>query len=78
MTIPYHWSEMDQKFWINDGDDVLWFESVLELKDAIRQIELRNAADDATRQVVNFASGWMGDIEYAQFKHAVEAGRYTQ
>jgi hypothetical protein len=32
-----HWSELDQKFWIATDEEPLWFESLLEAKDAVRR-----------------------------------------
>lgn len=47
-----NFSELDSKFWINDGDDVLWFESVLEAQDMARQLEIKRAADDARAELI--------------------------
>lgn len=41
--VHIHWSEMDQRFWLNDGDEVLWFDSPLQAQAAQRDIELRDA-----------------------------------
>lgn len=38
-----NFSELDDKFWINDGDDILWFESVREAQDMARQLEISRA-----------------------------------
>lgn len=29
-------------------------------------------------KIVAFAADWMGDIEFAQFKHAIEAGEHLK
>lgn len=38
-----HFSQLDEKYWINDGDDVLWFESPLEAQNMARQLEIARA-----------------------------------
>ena len=42
MTAPkVNWSESDQFYWVQDADGgMLWFDSVLDAKDAARQIEI--------------------------------------
>jgi hypothetical protein len=71
-----HWSELDQKYWITDGDDVLWFEGSLEAKAAARQIELRRAAEEERAKIVTWLreeSGcmpWIADV--------IEAGEHLK
>ena len=55
MTI--HYSELEDKFWIRDGDDVRWFESSLEAKHALREIEVRQAVDDEVALIVSWLRG---------------------
>lgn len=38
-----NWSEHDGRYWINDGDDVLWFDSILDAKDMVRKLEIKLA-----------------------------------
>lgn len=41
--------------------------------------ELIDTAVKAERdRIVAFAADWMGDIEFAQFKHGIEAGRHLK
>lgn len=50
-----NWSERDQKYWINDADgDVLWFDSSLDAKAALREIELKRAALDERRAIIRW------------------------
>ena len=43
-----HYSGLEDKYWIRDGDNILWFDSSLDAKDAIRQLEI-DAAVQAER-----------------------------
>lgn len=44
-----------------------------------RPINWIDAAVKAERdRIVAFAADWMGDIEFAQFKHGIEAGRHLK
>ena len=70
--MQYHWSEMDQKFWINHNDEVLWFESVLDLKDAIRRIEIEEAMSAEVQKI----AGWFRKHGMEQTAQAVETGAY--
>lgn len=65
-----NWSELDQKYWVQDGDDVLWFESPLDAKDAARRVELE-AAVKAER---NRIAAWLHRIGKRQLADAVEKG----
>lgn len=50
---PINWSEMDQKYWINDIDgEVLWFESSLDTKAAALEVALKQAALDERAAIV--------------------------
>lgn len=52
--VRIHWSEMDQKYWINDNDEVLWFDSVLDLKDKLREIDIRNAVNAEVERIAKY------------------------
>lgn len=52
--VHIHWSEMDQRFWLNDGDDVLWFDSALQAQAAQRDIELRDARLEERAAIVEW------------------------
>ena len=73
------WSEMDQKFWVRDGDDVLWFDSSLDARDAVRSIELHQAAMAERDRIVawlrNRGDCWTTDAELAE---AIEHGEYLK
>jgi len=75
MTIYY--SELDDKFWINDGDEVLWFDSPLQAKDAVREIKLRRAAEEERAKIVAFLNCCGGELanKYADW---IEAGEHLQ
>jgi hypothetical protein len=53
MTAPkVNWSERDEKYWVSNGDEVLWFESSLDAKAAARQIEIDNAVKAEREAIV--------------------------
>lgn len=72
--VRIHWSEMDQKYWINDNDEVLWFDSVLDLKDKLREIDTRNAVNAEVSKIV----AWLryGDADVIDIASAIEAREY--
>lgn len=65
-----NWSELDQKFWVNDGDDVLWFDSPLAAKDAARRIEIETAVKEERNRI----AAWLHRIGKRQLADAVEKG----
>lgn len=69
-----HWSELDQKYWITDGDDVLWFEGSLEAKATARQIELRRAAEEERDRIV----AWLREDDFLATAEAIEAGEHLK
>lgn len=69
--LPINWSELDQKYWINDVDgDVLWFESSLEAKEAQLEVMLKKAVLDERAAIVAWLQGrahvWATDTETAE------------
>lgn len=49
--VTIHYSAKEDKYWIRSGDDVLWFDSVLEAKEAVRRAEI-DAAVKAERAAI--------------------------
>lgn len=50
--LPINWSELDQKYWINDVDgDVLWFDNSLDAKEAQLKVMLKEAVLDDRERV---------------------------
>lgn len=68
---PINWSEMDQKYWINDVDgEVMWFESSLDVKAAAFEVALKQAALDERAAVVKWlnsmgAHAWAREVNLA-------------
>lgn len=61
MTI--HYSAKDDKFWIRDGDDVRWFDSSLDAKDALRDMEVRQAiAEEVSLIAAHFRKAGLTQI----------------
>lgn len=52
MTV--HFSELEDKFWIRDGEGVLWFESSLDAKDALNQIKVRDVVNSEVEQIAAY------------------------
>lgn len=60
MTI--HYSELEDKFWIRDTDGgVLWFDSVLDAKDAARQMQIDAAVQAERDRIVAWLREAIGD-----------------
>ena len=47
-----HYSGLDDKYWIRDGDNILWFDSSLDAKDAARQLEIDAAVKAERAKIV--------------------------
>lgn len=78
-----HFSEREDKFWIRDGaGGVLWFDHILEAKDAARQIELDAAAQAETQRIVAWlrAPGQGGHFDdiYEEIAADIEAGAHRR
>ena len=41
--ITIHYSDLEDRFWVRDGDDICWFDNPLEAKEGVRAIETREA-----------------------------------
>jgi hypothetical protein len=55
MTAPkVNWSERDEKYWVSNGDEVLWFEHSLDAKHAARQIEIDNAVKAEREAIIKW------------------------
>ena len=52
MTV--HFSELEDKFWIRNGEGVLWFESSLDAKDALNQIKVRDVVNSEVEQIAAY------------------------
>lgn len=72
MTI--HYCNLENKFWINDRDEVLWFDSPLKAKTAWHEIEMRDAV---MAEVLRIAK-WFRHIGMTQAAMAIEAGDYKR
>lgn len=74
MTTPkVNWSESDQFYWVKNADgEVLTFDSVLDAKDAARQIEI----DIAVKAEVNAITTWLRKHGMRQVSTFVEEGKY--
>lgn len=80
-----NWSELDQKYWINDVDgDVLWFESSLDAKAAALEVAMKQAVlDDRERvqrelimaelmNIDHVSTAWLEGFHFAKERmHAV-------
>lgn len=67
-----HYSELEDKFWIRDGEDVLWFDSILDAKDRVRALETREAVDAEVKLIAEYFRR-MGMVQIAD---AIERGDY--
>ncbi len=60
-----HYSRLDERYWLTNGDDTEWFDSSLEAHDRARQIDIENAVAVERAAIVSFIAG-MGDTMLAQ------------
>lgn len=70
MTINY--CDKEDRYWIKDGDQTLTFASSLDAKDALREMEVRQAVNAEVVLIAN----WFRQIGMAQAAIAVEKGEY--
>jgi hypothetical protein len=68
MTV--HYSNKEDKFWIRDGDGIVWFDSPLEAKDADRKLEAKAAVRVERDQI----AAWLRRIGKRQLASAIERG----
>lgn len=80
MSAPeIHWSELDQKYWIATDEEPLWFESILEAKRALRDMELQHAVKAERDRIV----AWLRDDEEPypdahDIANAIETGEHLK
>ena len=75
-TQPINWSEMDQKYWINDVDgEVMWFESSLDVKAAAFEVALKQAALDERAAIVAFI-GAKDNYDFDDLARDLQAGAH--
>lgn len=67
-----HFSQLDEKYWINDGDDVLWFESPLEAQDMARELQIKRSVDDALAEMVRVVGVELAMTAIANFEASSE------
>jgi hypothetical protein len=68
MSNPHvHWSHKEEKYWIRDGDDILWFDGPLEAKEAARMLE-RKHITQAERDRI---AAWLRRIGKPQLADAI-------
>lgn len=74
--LPINWSELDQKFWINDVDgEVLWFGSSLDAKEAQLEVMLKQAALDERAAIVAFL-GTKDNYDFDDLARDLQAGAH--
>ena len=72
MTV--HFSELEDKYWIRDGEGVLWFESGLDAKHALDQIKVRDAVDSE----VALIAAYFRKAGLTQIAASIEAKDYKK
>lgn len=59
-----HYSRRDEQFWLQNGDDLEWFNSSLEAHDRARQIDIDNAVAVERAAIIYFLAErgvtWLG------------------
>lgn len=72
MTV--HFSELEDKYWIRDGEGVLWFESSLDAKRALDQIKVRDAVNSEVEQI----AAYFRKAGLTQIAASIEAKEYKR
>lgn len=49
-----HWSHKEERFWIRNGDDVLWFDTEAEAKTELRQLEDNALVEKEISLIANY------------------------
>lgn len=66
MTV--HWSDKEQRFWIRDGDDILWFDTEAEAEAEIRE--------QPVKQEIKLIVDYFRKIGKEQVARFIENGDY--
>jgi hypothetical protein len=75
MTAPkVNWSERDEKYWVSNGDEVLWFEHSLDAQHAARQIEIDNAVKAEREAIIK----WLRKHGYRQVAMKIESKEHLK
>jgi hypothetical protein len=76
MTTPKaHWSDLEQRYWMHDGDGgVLWFDSENEALKALRQKDI----DDAVKAREALIAEWFRKLGKPQVAMAIENQEYMK
>jgi len=72
MTV--HFSELEDKFWIRDGEGVLWFESSLDAKHALDEMKVR----DTVNAEVAMIAAYFRKAGLTQIAASIEARDYKK
>lgn len=67
-----HWSHKEEKYWIRDGDDILWFDGPLEAEAGQRYLETKKSINAEIALIANYFRK-MGMTQVAM---SIEAGDY--
>ena len=66
MTV--YWSDKEQRFWIRDGEDVLWFDTEAEAEAEIRQ--------QPVKQEIKLIADYFRKMGKKQIATVIETGVY--
>ena len=70
--MPIHYSETADRFYVEDGDDLLWFDSLHDARDAKREIEIRQAVDTEVKKI----AAWLKKLGLTQCAIAIQSKDY--
>lgn len=69
-----HWSHKEERFWIRNGDDVLWFDTEAEAKAELRQLE----ANALVEKEISLIANYFRKMGKQQIAAAIENGDYKK
>ena len=67
-----HYSEKEERFWIRDGAEILWFDTPLEAEDGARYVKTKRAIAAEVALIVE----WLRRVGMIQVADAIERGDY--
>ena len=74
MKLEIRYSELDEKYWINTGDEVHWFEGPQAAQDGLRALEIKEAVNLEVAMIVK----WLRRLGLTQCGAAIEARDYRK
>lgn len=69
-----HFSHKEDRYWVRDGEEIVWFDGPLEAQDAARAIERKRAISAEVALIV----AYFRRMGMTQVAASIEAGDYKK